>query len=376
MRLLRLYILNSGVFEKTVIDFTKNENSQNLICLSGVNGTGKTTIIELITNLMGLITPGIKGMEINQHKRNVLTYTDFAQLDMLFEGKIVSVVYGGDEYIQYHDSAKQVILVVDDIKSLIKKIEDFIKIQIEEFKENKSIIDSKIEEFAKSLISNPNKTIHKIVQYKIINEEAFPDFIERIDEYYNKKILRNDLEKLPFIYKFETLGRNIYDIRQSEIRKREFKYDLVHSYNPLEDDLNSLLVYYDYAYPELFNEIKEWINSEIFINKQLDRIERPDFKAIIKTNSGREHGLELLSSGEKNLLIIAIQLYLKASQNTIFLIDEIDQSLHPEFQSKLMKIIFNIQEKFNSQIIVSSHSRFIWDEFDENSIIRLTEMVK
>ncbi len=100
------------------------------------------------------------------------------------------------------------------------------------------------------------------------------------------------------------------------------------------------------------------------------------FKTIIKTKDGNEHGLELLSSGEESLLVTAIQIYLRASENTVILIDEIDGSLHPEYQEKIMKILKKLQEKFDCQIIVSSHSRFIWNEVDEKAIIRLTEVLE
>jgi len=51
MKLLRLYIHNSGVFKNILINFTHHGKPQNLICLAGVNGSGKTTVMEFIFNL-------------------------------------------------------------------------------------------------------------------------------------------------------------------------------------------------------------------------------------------------------------------------------------------------------------------------------------
>ncbi len=82
--------------------------------------------------------------------------------------------------------------------------------------------------------------------------------------------------------------------------------------------------------------------------------------------------MELLSAGEESLLIIATQLYLKASKNAIFLIDEIDQSLHPEFQEQVMRLLRQLQKDKACQIIVSSHSKII---FKEKGLINLTKMV-
>ena len=64
MKLLRLYIKNCGIFKNSLIDFTHEGKYQDMICLSGVNGSGKTTVMELILNMINFIRPKISSQEI------------------------------------------------------------------------------------------------------------------------------------------------------------------------------------------------------------------------------------------------------------------------------------------------------------------------
>jgi len=264
MRVLRLYIQECGLFEHTLIDFTHDGNAQDIVCLAGVNGTGKTTIIELIFHLILLLKPSLSPQDISYDrlKPNILTRVQFAQLDILFFDGIISLVVG-----------------------------------------------------------------------------------------------------------------EIQDIRYASIPSEKPKYNLAHRYSPDDDDLNKTLVYYDYAYQEKFESLKNWVNENILVGKSLEKIDRPNFKALIKSDKGHYHGIELLSSGEESLLIIAMQIYLKAHKNSIFIIDEIDQSLHPEFQRKMISLIGKLQKEKDCQIILSSHSEIVWRYFDKKGLIDLTQMV-
>ena len=370
MRLLRLYIVDSGVFDKTLIDFTNDGQPQDLICLSGVNGTGKTTIMDLVSNLIALLSNKLNPLlGFNSQKPNILTLTEFAQLDILIKGKVFSIVFGDKRYIQKDKNNKQTLLIDKEVKDIYIKIEKSLKL---ERNSNYNLINVLADDnnslVFRSEYSGRNK------QFK--NEEILSKLFDNIKNKVSKQVNRDDLSYLPLLYYFTTIERQILDINYSNIPKYQFEYNIAHTYDPKKEDLNGLFVYYDYAYPKEFENLKKWINNSVLTDKKLERIDRPEFKTLIKTKDGAEHGLELLSSGEKNLLIIAVQLYLKASQNTVFLIDEIDNNLHPEFQEKLMKIVKDIQKRFDCQIIASSHSRYIWNHFKDEQIIRLTELIK
>ena len=80
-----------------------------------------------------------------------------------------------------------------------------------------------------------------------------------------------------------------------------------------------------------------------------------------------------LSSGEASVVAlvgqIALDLSEVSSQNHIVIIDEVDNSLHPQWQ---MKICHVLQEIFPEvQFIMSSHSPFVWAGLEKDEIIWL-----
>lgn len=368
MKVLRLYIKNCGVFKNHLIDFTKEGAPQELLCLSGANGSGKTTVMELIYNLIMFINPELSINEIHfdRLKPHILTRVDFTQLDILIDNNILSIIIGDEEQIQHDQNRGQCYIIIDnEIKQIIRTFENFIVKEPED--------DSKIAAIRKknSLEEIMPKVLNIEKKIKIKNRGLFKQLFDKISTATSDSTNPSELTNIPSLFLFNAHDREILDIRYSSIPKDNIEYRLSHRYHPKDDDINKLLVYYEYAYRDQFDDLKSWLNNNVLDNKCLEKIDRPNFKVIIKTKDNSEHGLELLSSGEESLLIISIQLYLKASPNSIILIDEIDQSLHPEYQQKIIKVIKKLQEDKKCQVIVSSHSRFIWNEFEEAARIRL-----
>ncbi|MCX2431115.1 AAA family ATPase [Pedobacter sp. GR22-10] len=100
------------------------------------------------------------------------------------------------------------------------------------------------------------------------------------------------------------------------------------------------------------------VNS-LFQNKQVFINEKNEL--LIKTKSGKIFSLLQLSSGEKQLLIILGESLLQENQNHIYIADEPELSLHVEWQERLVSSLKNINQ--NSQIIFATHSPDIVGKF-------------
>ncbi len=92
-------------------------------------------------------------------------------------------------------------------------------------------------------------------------------------------------------------------------------------------------------------------------------ISRIDYKIDIDkgsvkfTNSANdEFEMEALSTGEKTLLSKVLFLYFKDYKEKIILIDEPETSLHPSWQNHILKIYENFAKKYDSQVIIATHS--------------------
>ncbi|MCW3058963.1 MAG: cytochrome c biosis protein CcmA, partial [Capsulimonas sp.] len=81
-----------------------------------------------------------------------------------------------------------------------------------------------------------------------------------------------------------------------------------------------------------------------------------DLKAIVITREGQVHNVDDLSSGEQNLLILLLELRRRLIPNSIVLIDEIENSLHPAFQYKIGEALKEMQREIPFQLIVTSHA--------------------
>lgn len=94
---------------------------------------------------------------------------------------------------------------------------------------------------------------------------------------------------------------------------------------------------------------------------------------VVKTQSGKMFPLTTLSSGEKQLLIILGQSLLEEENVHIYIADEPELSLHVEWQEKLVSSLKSVNP--NSQIIFATHSPDIVGQFN-NSVIKVEEAIK
>jgi len=107
------------------------------------------------------------------------------------------------------------------------------------------------------------------------------------------------------------------------------------------------------------------LRKELFINEKNE--------LTVKTDSGKIFPLTILSSGEKQLLIILGQSLLQEENTHIYIADEPELSLHVEWQEKLVSSLKALNP--NSQIIFATHSPDIVGEYTE-SVIKIEEAIK
>jgi len=98
--------------------------------------------------------------------------------------------------------------------------------------------------------------------------------------------------------------------------------------------------------------------EEVFLFKMLDLLIFNDLLDLIniswKNNNGNEVELDRLSEGEKQLLLTSGLSELWSSKNSLFLFDEPDTFLHPNWQ---MNFIKNIEKRVShNQYIIATHS--------------------
>lgn len=87
---------------------------------------------------------------------------------------------------------------------------------------------------------------------------------------------------------------------------------------------------------------------------------------IFDTQSG--DGLPASLASEGTLVTLALLTLLHTSDASIFLLDDVEQSLHPLAQRELMQALKKFAAEHNRQIILTSHSPYIVDELEARDI--------
>lgn len=129
----------------------------------------------------------------------------------------------------------------------------------------------------------------------------------------------------------------------------------------------------NYVHPALQiirNGIK-FLNSNL-ASLTIDR-ERMNNPLCIKKDGKLLTVDEQLSSGEASIIAligqIAIDNYIQDDEERVVIIDEVDMSLHPQWQMEICKVLKQAFPK--NQFIVSSHSPFIWAGLNKEEVIWL-----
>lgn len=303
MKIRKLFVNHYKVFDNLKLDFTDiRDKTLDNIVIAGLNGSGKTTILELIKDILsGNIIKDVAGDFIIE-----IEY-DF--------GKIYKIIF---EFLEKNKTKFEC-----------------------EFSFNKSFLTLKYNQ-------QNTKKLHHV--------HIFKDLMEFVNP-----LMKEYQEKTTVIYRYS----------HDKIRKKRpiNSNNIVTevSFNNYKDDMKNLIVK-----PILQTILKNRnVSPNQVIEKEIDTLNEI-FKGI-KINSrfadidseeliflspnGQRIVFEKLSSGEKFIYFMGFFLKRLNVNNSMILIDEPEESLHPTWQNKLIKFYSNIGK--NNQVIFATHSPHI-----------------
>ncbi|MDM8535750.1 AAA family ATPase [Desulfobacterales bacterium HSG17] len=347
---LKLSIEGIGPFQEkpAVFDFTdKNSDPCNFFLLISENGKGKTTVLEIMTVLMDMLT--YKDPEILGHEDLDKIDGGRVQLDILLkflrngmeEVVILSLVAGPDDYLLTPWTE-------DDIK-------DAAAMSWHRFGYRR-YSTGRLERLGRKddLVNDLLSMIHHKIKY-------------------GKKTtgFEDSFEPLPAIIYFSAY-RDIPSLKNSSRSIAEpdaWQYKPVYRFTSEGDvwthSLDNLLVWLFWLDDGRFEKAVEIINSRIFqgSEKYIGKIRKSPPEAVIKIEN-QEHSIDRLSSGEKSLIQLFLRIGTHMTQNTILLIDEMDVHLHLKWQHRLLNILKElVKDNPGLTIISTTHSLDIIDGF-------------
>ena len=312
MKIEKVHIKNVKGIKDLKLSFKKDNKILDLIVLAGVNGSGKTTILEAIKDFFNN-----KYLNFNKpEKSNV-------NLDIFFE--------------------------------------DFEKKNIKEIEKSSGNYRHKLWEFFNGLMLYSFDKNDKNASYEIQIARYFknPPKIIYVPANNSFEEVETETTTLSIEYQFiNTINSNVIGDIPSYIATRR------NYLATIEEDLTM---------KEVTNKVVNEING-IFDILELD-VKLKGFSKdektmpIFENSAGEEFDINDLSSGEKQLFLRTLSIKMLEPNNSIILIDEPELSLHPKWQQRIIEVYKKIGE--NNQIIVATHSPHILGSVSNENIFIL-----
>jgi predicted ATPase len=371
----------------------------NITAIVGKNGSGKSGLLEIVENteIIKLIVYEIDG-EI-YYDSKIKIKQDFKEQD--FFSTIKHYVYTSDNQIFIKNSEYS--NPYEDKEEIKNKIflNDYIVANMISDK-YVSKIDFKLTTFMYTpTIIEVNPMLDSIINELINNtKDGIPDFGSIDDTLDDKawdkerKILRNQQfakeDSLQEIFYSDSDGMQskFYSPNSSEEYHKFIRYWYIINWGyddtyELEDIENLLLEYnaFDGAISE--EEFKEYFNKKSLPSESLSERDKDIYFKYYKDyfnfdfidSKGRRY--KELSHGERTIFgeLLSVYYYSLHSKNNnlLFLFDEPDISLHPEWQRKYLSEVIPLLNKIDRKyhFIFTSHSPFLLSDIPKQNIIFL-----
>ncbi len=324
--------------------------------LAGQNGTGKTTVLNLIHNVLLGNSEIVDRYDFNSVKiifntnEHILLISTDNFLAEFANDPIIKLLANFSEFIQpENEKDDEVINAFEDFATRIKRMLGA-EINPEELAKRSGYFEHNIKNlkdikqlknlFNFSFVSTFDKIRDYQINYELHETELNSDLFQAIDEFniyeltlYKKeeKITKNTESKIKEILNKENqsavelqqIGALYKQIEQSRKKLYKNKYFLI-------DTINELFAK---------SEKKVGFDKDGYLIFHQDN-------TIIDA--------EDLSAGEKQLLIILINSVIHDNKPFTYLMDEPEISLHVDWQENLIEMISKINK--NAQIIIATHS--------------------
>ena len=313
MKIEKVRIKNVKGIKDLELSFKKDNKILDLIVLAGVNGSGKTTILEAIKDFFYNKYLNFNGPE----KSNV-------NLDIFFEDF---------EKKQIEEAEKS------SIDNYEHKLQDFFSALQSYNLYRKNSNDYYRNQIAKRF-DVPPKIIYVPAENKFEEIQTYSTTLSKEYEFINT-INSNVIRDIP---SYIATRRNYLATIEEDLTMKEITNKVVNEINGIFDIL------------ELDVKLKGFSKDEKTM-------------PIFENSAGEEFDINDLSSGEKQLFLRTLSIKMLEPNNSIILIDEPELSLHPKWQQRIIEVYKKIGE--NNQIILATHSPHILGSVSNENIFIL-----
>ena len=320
MKIKNLHIEEYNGLENLNINFESEGKILDLIVLAGINGSGKTRVLESIRYWFEMFRSKAVNVELFYEKN---------------EREVLESLTNSEGLTEVEKEAQKDIEFTDCLRNIKFYNYDYRHNKIENRNYNSKIISrsfEKLKVFPK-IIYVPTEINFEEIKKAQTNLKKEYNFINIVDSYEIKDIPSYIATRISKVANEEE------NLTMGQVRKKVFK------------EINGIF------------EILE-------LDVKLSEISKDENSMPIFTDSsGKKFGINELSSGEKQLFLRTLAIKMLEPENSIIMIDEPELSLHPKWQQKIVDVYRKIGR--NNQIILATHSPHILGSVEKENIILL-----
>ena len=320
MKIKNLHIEEYNGLENLYLNFESEGKVLDLIVLAGINGSGKTRVLESIRYWFEMFRSKAVNVELfyEENEREVLE-------NLMNSEGLTEIEKEMQKEIEYTDCLRNIKFYNYDYRHNKTENRNY----------NSKIISRSFEKLKifPKIIYVPTEINFEEIKKAQTNLKKEYSFINIVDSYEIKDIpsyIATQISKVANEEENLTMG---------QVRKKVFA------------EINGIF------------EILE-------LDVKLSEISKDENSMPIFTNSsGKKFGINELSSGEKQLFLRTLAIKMLEPENSIIMIDEPELSLHPKWQQKIVDVYKKIGK--NNQIILATHSPHILGSVEKENIILL-----
>ncbi|MDM8557758.1 AAA family ATPase [Candidatus Parabeggiatoa sp. HSG14] len=351
MKIRKIQIKNYKMFNDVTIDFTDcNGKTLDTIVIAGINGSGKTSLLQL---LQRLFSEGLNLFKVQtllhkyEEEENALICDKVElELDISNDEKshLISLAHKYTSKInKFVGNQNEINPSFKRIETFLKKKGQYIKLLYQLEKREKGFIIRRNDfEFFGLLPENELANLFKVLYFSAVHSNVKkPTSSNAISNFLNEKSSHDSMNSDGVVFPIDifsyqkTVETHIVRLVQEKVMtNRELPPKEV--IEQAISDINNLL---------------EGVSLKTVL---VDiNLEQPIFKSF----DGSMVFSNELSGGEKQLYYKAILFDKLRPQNSLIMVDEPETSLHPTWQQEVLKLYNNIQG--NNQVILVTHSPHI-----------------
>ena len=320
MKIKNLHIEEYNGLENLDINFESEGKVLDLIVLAGINGSGKTRVLESIRYWFEMFRSKAVNVELFYEEN---------------EREVLESLTNSEGLTEVEKEAQKDIEFTDCLRNIKFYNYDYRYNKTENRNYNSKIISRSFEKLKifPKIIYVPTEINFEEIKKAQTNLKKEYSFINIVDSYEIKDIPSYIATRISKVANEEE------NLTMGQVRKKVFA------------EINGIF------------EILE-------LDVKLSEISKDENSMPIFTDSsGKKFGINELSSGEKQLFLRTLAIKMLEPENSIIMIDEPELSLHPKWQQKIVDVYKKIGK--NNQIILATHSPHILGSVEKENIILL-----